>query len=656
VQGRHEKAAELWKSFHSIHLVDKVVIGLLCVAAVNLLVVLVTRGYRVNLGVVRIAAYNLDGPLLLFLILAMATIWVHARRRRKPASIILRDPWLLFLVVVLVYSLNGRALTAGDTIPASYLPLSLVREFDFDLDEFPFLYAGDMPWFLQRIDGRVVSAYPPWAGVLAVPVYLLPVLGGLPSQSPWIHDLEKLSATLITALSVVLLLFTLRLLTTEKIAWSIAVVYAFGTSSFSSSSQALWQHGPSQLFLTLTIYWLVTGLDTPRFSAYAGLALGSAIICRPSNAIMAIPIAAYVLLKHRGQFFGFCLATIPPILWFIAYNTHYNGSPVSTGFAVGIIDPSRLKNIGAHLFKTPLPEGLAGILISPSRGLFIYSPILLLAFVGMVMVWRNSKLALLKYLSLAPLLTILLTSKWINWWGGGSYGPRLLADITPFLCVYLYPPFEWARSRPLLKYAIACLIALSIGLHALRVFSGGDWNGHPNVDWHPERLWSWADSPPAYYGKNMILNGVAEVKRRFWSLPTSRDAPQKLAALYHLRSLTRERTLHPNEFIICRVGLMNIGEAVWLDRAQWEKGEVRLRWRWFGEGQELPFMEGGWLLGYDVLPGQTYEFTAEIEIPKKPGNYTLELGLVSMDVTTFADQGTAPLHISVQVTPPSPGG
>ena len=49
-----------------------------------------------------------------------------------------------------------------------------------------------------------------------------------PRQSPWIHDLEKLSATLITALSVVLLLFTLRRLTNEKVAWYIAIVYAFG--------------------------------------------------------------------------------------------------------------------------------------------------------------------------------------------------------------------------------------------------------------------------------------------------------------------------------------------------------------------------------------------------------------------------------------------
>jgi hypothetical protein len=80
-----------------------------------------------------------------------------------------------------------------------------------------------------------------------------------------------------------------------------------------------------------------------------------------------------------------------------------------------------------------------------------------------------------------------------------------------------------------------------------------------------------------------------------------------------------------------------------------------MRWRWFEEGHEVHLTEGGWLLGYDVLPGQTYEFTLEIVTPQMPGNYLLELGLVSIQVTSFADQGTAPLGIPVQVMPPSSG-
>ena len=52
--------------------------------------------------------------------------------------------FLLFLVVLLVYVANGRSIGAGDTLPARYLPFSLLRERNFDLDEFPVLYGGEV--------------------------------------------------------------------------------------------------------------------------------------------------------------------------------------------------------------------------------------------------------------------------------------------------------------------------------------------------------------------------------------------------------------------------------------------------------------------------------------------------------------------------------
>ena len=159
-----------------------------------------------------------------------------------------------------------------------------------------------------------------------------------------------------------------------------------------------------------------------------------------------------------------------------------------------------------------------------------------------------------------------------------------------------------------------------------------------------------------YYGKNAIMDVVAEVKRRILSLPTSRDAPHMLAASYHLTSLAPETIQQSGDFILGRVNVVNTGGAVWLDRAQWEKGEVRLRWRWFEAGHDNHLTEGGWLLGYDVLPGQADEFTVEIATPRNPGNYLLELGLVSVQGTWFADQGTAPLRVPIQVTHLPSGG
>ncbi|MGH8066798.1 MAG: hypothetical protein ACRERE_16490, partial [Candidatus Entotheonellia bacterium] len=183
----------------------------------------------------------------------------------------------------------------------------------------------------------------------------------------------------------------------------------------------------------------------------------------------------------------------------------------------------------------------------------------------------------------------------------------------------------------------------------------GDWNGHPNVDWHRERLWSWVDSPPMYYGQNLVRQAYAKLNRLTAGLPTSRDAPNKLAASYRLMEMMPVGPLSRGAFLICRVLVVNEGEAVWLARAKWEKGEVRLRWRWFTGDHEVASASGGWLIGYDVLPGQTYEFTLEIPAPREPGKYALELGLVSMQVTSFAEQGSPPLRIPVQVTGPLAG-
>src|SRR4030095_8521599 len=94
---------------------------------------------------------------------------------------------------------------------------------------------------------------------------------------------------------------------------------------------------------------------------------------------------------------------------------------------------------GIFFWSTPLLEGLGGILLSPGRGLFVYSPVLLCSFLGIALAWRDRGDPLLRALSVGIFPTLLLYGKWINWWGGGSYGPRLLADLTPFLSVCLVP-------------------------------------------------------------------------------------------------------------------------------------------------------------------------------------------------------------------------
>ena len=474
------------------------------------MLVIFPSGYVVGIGGVSVLLGHFRVTLAVCFALAVARGILRSAREEGAALRGLRSPLVLFLACLMIYSLSGPAFWSSDTAPTRYLPITIIKDWDLDLDEFSF--EAQDGYALKQAGGHVVSAYPPWGGVLAVPMYLMPVLRGETADSLPLLDLEKRSAALITALSVLILYFTARRLTHERWAWLMALIFAFGTTSFSVSSQALWQHGPSQFFVALTLYCLVRGLKEPWLSGFAGLPLGLAFICRPLNLMLALPIAAYMLHARRKEFLVFCAAAVPPLALFLAYNWLYFGSPFTTGFSGSVVSPTSMVSHHWAWFQTPLLTGASGILLSPGRGLLIYSPILVFSFIGIAMAWKERGYLLFKYLGVATLLMMLPIARLGHWWGGHGYGPRLLADMTPILALFLFLPFERQQASPLKKFVIAVLFGLSIGLHALGIVSDKTWNAYPNnVDQHPERLWSWLDSPPVYYGKQLLARLAARI-------------------------------------------------------------------------------------------------------------------------------------------------
>jgi hypothetical protein len=561
---------------------------------------------------------------------------------------------MLLLVVVLVYLANGRSIGAGDTVPARYLPISMLREFNFDLDEFTFLYdetgVGDLPFFLRYRDSHYLSVYPPGPALLALPLYAFPVIAGMPATSAWVVRLEKLSATLITALSVLFLFWTLRELTDERWALIIASVYAFGTSSLSVSSQALWQHGPSQFCLAVSLYMLVKGMRETSYISYVGLPLAASILMRATNALLVLPLGLYILHEHRSILWKCGLSALPPLAFLLLYNYGLFGS-IGGGYFPGTLDARSL------FWQSPFLEGLSSLLLSPGRGLFIYSPIFLLSLVGIAVAWTSGPL-LFKYMSIGPLLVVLLYSKWTTWWGGWTYGPRLLADLAPFLCLFLYrfctPMDRWRC----LRAGFMMFALLSIGCHVLGAFwYDYRWDGLMGTDQHPERLWQWSNSPLVYYAKEALASGrrgISSVAIRVLRFPTSGSSPQQLAAAYTRRELDPGPITYayPCGRLHLSIEAVNRGKSVWLARSRHNKGAVHLAWRWFWEGQEVPAFAGWEELPYAIFPGQRYVFSANITPPSWPSDYVLEVGLVSEAVTWFSDQGTDPLKMAIRVVIP----
>jgi hypothetical protein len=130
--------------------------------------------------------------------------------------------------------------------------------------------------------------------------------------------------------------------------------------------------------------------------------------------------------------------------------------------------------------------------------------------------------------------------------------------------------------------------------------------------------------------------------------PQSAKSPRLLSAAYALESPSSE--VISSGDITVSLQVTNTGAVLWPAATEDDRGEVRLGWRWFKEQQGIPLKEEGRQhLPYDVFPGQAHRFRTTIHPPSEPGEYTLELGLVSELITWFSDQGVAPVKLAVRV-------
>lgn len=544
---------------------------------------------------------------------------------------------VLSIVLGILYLGNGRTLGSGDTLPARQLPVSILRHGNLYLDDFMAQYWQASVHSVQYVRGHWVSNYPVGAALFAIPFYLPLVVGPLAPQTLPLEPMEKVAASGITILSALVLLLALSMLTRPVAAWVVALVYGVCTSSFSTSSQALWQHGPGQLAMTCGFYALLRGASDRRWISLSGFPLALAVLCRPTNALLVAPIALYVVIHHTRRTPWFVLSSIPVAVFFVWYNFTYFGTAIHSQFP---LTPK-------YFWATPFFEGFLGLLASPGRGLFIYSPILLLSLVGIVKAWRASQQGpgylLVKYSTLGVLLTILVHSKWWSWWGGLCYGPRLLADALPALCLALYPVADAVIVR--WRVIGATLALCSFLAH----FAGSYWDdGHWTGYALPEGLWSWRDSP--------LVNPVKEIMNRqlisMRNLPTSSDYPERLSASYLSMLGSSPLAGKVGAQVRVNVRVSNDGDSVWIAWPKAKKGTVQLEWILRpDESTEGPTPRGIVPLRHDVFHGEVYEFPVVLNLAGKPGNYTLQLGLVCVHGPSFSDLGVQPLTFDVSVAP-----
>jgi hypothetical protein len=263
--------------------------------------------------------------------------------------------------------------------------------------------------------------------------------------------MEKLTASLLAAASVALLYLLLRRRASPRLALLLTLAFAFGTTTWAISSQALWQHGLGELLLVGALL-LVTGPCTASRAFAAGVICGLIAGNRPPDAILAAALGLYGLWWAGRLAPLLAAGAAIPLGIVLTYNLAAAGK-LTGGYGL-MGDPG--------FFHHPLLPGIAGLLLSPARGLFIFTPFLLFLPFGFRHVLRDrGAVALALLLGIAAVLQVLLYAK-TDWRAGYSWGPRFLTDLLPLLLWMLPPVVAALRSTGRIAFVLAVGAAIAI--------------------------------------------------------------------------------------------------------------------------------------------------------------------------------------------------
>jgi hypothetical protein len=390
------------------------------------------------------------------------------------------------LFCFLVYNANLRQISSGDTVPARYLPLILLHNHTLDLDANPRLVAhghsmieernrpagaeGKVTyfepwayWTVRTREHQLTSVYPALTPLLVAPLYAPAVIwlnrnGWEQPQVDRVAELmEKISASLLAAIASVIMFLVLR---RDRSQWSLplALAFAFGTNTWMISSQALWQHGTGELLIALALL-LVLVPGPPLRTALLGAVCVLMVANRPPDGLIAGAFVLFTFWTRRRSALWLLAGAALPLAGLLYYNLGFVGH-VAGGYALA-------KNQNTVFFKLTW-TGVAGLLVSPTRGLLVFCPFLIFVPLGLIQRFRTSNSK-----GLAVALTVAVAAQFLlysqaDWRAGVSWGPRWLTDVLPIL-IWMLAPVP-LMLRPLTRVLLILAMVASVGVQAVGAF------------------------------------------------------------------------------------------------------------------------------------------------------------------------------------------
>ena len=402
---------------------------------------------------------------------------------------------------VYALKLNHLTLQSEDYLGSATLPLSLLYEGNFNLNEYyteltTYYPQPDdatlTPYYLRKNGENYYSIRPIWTSLMALPVYIPARVLNLEVNIELIRIMSRISGAFITALSAGLFYLILdKLLTNRNSKLFLLTVYAFATNSLSTSSQGLWQHGTSQLLLAGAI---LTLLHKKYF--FTGLILGLAVVSRPTNLLSFTILGLYLLFLLTKETKLFSKLTIKAVLLYglggiLAIAIEFILNKLLFGVADNAAYGDQLSG-----WRNNIIEGFLGLWLSPSKGILPNSPILIFVLYGFYYLIKKindaKNISILYPAAIITILHTLIMGWWYSWYGGYSWGYRMASDILPFIVLMMIPFVKDFYEKGKLKIITMLFLGLSIANHmAGFIFFDGVW--HTIYD-GKSRWWLWSIS------------------------------------------------------------------------------------------------------------------------------------------------------------------
>jgi hypothetical protein len=349
------------------------------------------------------------------------------------------------------------------------------------------------PWSIKIIKGRLLYMYPWGSSLLSLPAVALFNSFGLRVAPHHVYNganelrMQAVIAAFLSAITVWIIYETAVVLLSPGWALAVALTAAFGTPIWSSESRSLWPQTWAVLLVAAAIWILMSETNRPIL---LGTVLAWSCFVRPQLLPDIVLITGYVMLFYDSRSTIIYISTGAAWAIPLSLTMHaFTGGLFSPFYRAGLLDFTR--DFGWRLY---------GLLFSASRGLFVFVPVFLICVYWAIRYWERlprGPLATVALLTIALHLGML--ASWESWWGGGSYGPRILLEVITWfvllgilgLRAFLEDSALSFRRRSAGTVLAAVLVFMSVAMNAPGALCQNSivWRNFDSQ--HLEALWDW---------------------------------------------------------------------------------------------------------------------------------------------------------------------